>query len=133
MPEITFICGGREVTAKQLSDSLPKQKPKSAHGPKRTSNRDEATHSHGFVVVGYPAGTEEEISSAYAQKLKACEANQKERHPGTLAEFASSWKRHTKPRRIGRPYSLADAANTCARLAEKAGWIDVQVNEILKA
>jgi hypothetical protein len=130
---ITYLCGGREMTAQQLISSAPKAPPKSSMAPKRTTDRDAATVSGGFVVSGYPADFMASVHAEYARRIKAAEASVKERHPGTIDEFLVSWKRHNKPRRIGRPYSLAQAADTCAELARKAGWLDVHVEELMKA
>lgn len=101
---------------------------------KRTADRDSATVSDGFLVKGYPAGTPEKITNAYRDALKDHERKPKDfRHPGIPDDFTRRWYTKNKPQRIERKFFLASAAETCAELARKAGWLDVRVEEVLKA
>lgn len=47
---------------------------------------------------------------------------------------ADAYMNKTKPLRVrSKPYELASAADVCKALAEKAGWLRVTVEEVMKA
>ena len=137
MREITFLCGGRELTAAEIQREAamqPRQPKSSASEHKTTHKRDEAKLSLGFIVLGRPADYMDTVRKAYETELSLHEEKPKEvKHPGMLDDFARRWKMKNKPARISRrPYSLEDAAKACAELAKKSGWVEVEVEEVLK-
>jgi len=133
MPEITFNVGGRTVTADSILKSAPKPPPKVSTNLRRTHERDAATVSDGFLVLGYPAGTPESIEREYRNQLAAHERQPNDnKHPGMLDEFIRRWYSKNKPKRIERKFVLASSAEVCAELARKTGWVEVRVEEVLK-
>ena len=132
---VSFFVRGVVVSEEEARGLLCEPRPvKSSAGLKRVHERDGATVSMGFVVHGYAASTPAEIERAYASRIKAHEAQEEgSKHPGMLDEFERQWKAKNKPKKISKPYPLASSAETCADLARKAGWLDVRVEEVLKA
>lgn len=131
---LTFIVGGREVTAATLLRDTVRPPPKTrATEHKTTHDRSEAALSMGFVVLGRPADYLDELHLSYANELKLNADKPKEyKHPGDIEAFTRRWKTKHKPKRIGRPYSLESAAKTCAELARKSGYVEVEVSKLLK-
>lgn len=131
---IEYVVRGSVVDAAGVEAVLgcePKKRAAST-AVKRTYERDKATVSAGFVVLGYSAAQIESVGQMYAEAIKRSEADEKAKHPGTIDEYTTSWKRKNKRKRIGRPYPLASSADVCAELAVKAGWLDVVVEEVMK-
>jgi hypothetical protein len=101
---------------------------------KRTDDRTVAKVSDGFLVLGYTpeAWADIEVFYGYAVKANESEPN-KNKHPGTLAEFTQAWMNKNKPKRARtKPYELESAADQCAELCRKAGWVHVRVEELMK-
>jgi hypothetical protein len=84
----------------------------------------------GWRVTGIPAGKLEEAKQAHEQlRLMAQKAGGK--LPEPFDETA--WRRNAKRAAVrSKPYNLEEAALQCKGLAEKAGWIEVQIQEIKK-
>lgn len=101
---------------------------------KRVDCRDEAKESDGFVVIGYSPEQQEALSADYADaKRRFDEAELRAEPAGTLEEFASKWMAKNKPKRArSKPYEIESAADLCADLMRKAGWLHVRVDELLK-
>lgn len=135
MSQLTYTVRGRQMTEGEFVATATKAKPAPpAMGKKRVHSLDQASEHGGFVVLGYPPGTEEAIPELHAKamKLHGKDATA-HRHPGTLDEFSLRWFKTNKAKRIrSRPYSIPIAADDCADLARKTGWQRVRVEEILK-
>lgn len=101
---------------------------------KRVDSRSDAKVSDGFVVLGYQPEVWADIEVYYGHAVKANEnAPEKNKHPGTLAEFTQRWMSKNKPKRARtKPYELESAADQCAELCRKAGWMHVRVEELMK-
>lgn len=135
MSEITFMVGGRECTAAELRRNAPKAPPKSSiTHHKATHDRSEAALSMGFMVLARQAGYEDMARASYHADIKRHEEKPKEnKHPGMFDDYLRRWKSRNKPTRLTRrPYQLKQAADEFAALAEKQGWIEVEVEEQLK-
>jgi hypothetical protein len=138
MPELTYIVAGQEKTAGQLADDAKRagmRRPASAPSEHKTTHkRDEARLSLGFIVLGRPADYMDSARKAYASELSLHEGDPKTcKHPGMLDDYTRRWKTKNKPARISkRPYQVRDAADICAALALKSGYVEVEIEEILK-
>lgn len=136
MSELLFNVGGRIVNADQFKVTAQKAPPKStADTMKRVDDRGAAKVSDGFAVLGYsPDYWAQRIADhALAQQLFDREPT-KNKAPGALETFTPVWMRKNKPKRArSKPYEIESAANTCAELMRKAGWVHVCVEEIMKA
>lgn len=135
MSGITFLVRGQVVSQSTAEAMLyERPAPKISAVLKRTNDRQNAQVSMGFVVLGYPAEYAQWIADDYSRRIKAHEEQEKgSKHPGTPDEHERHWLAKNKPKRIGRPYSLESAAEVCAELARKAGWLHVRVDEVLRA
>lgn len=111
--------------------SVKKPKPP---GLKRTNERDKAVVSMGFLVTGRRPEYLAEVEADYKGDLAAYEKDPKtHKHPGTPDMHLNRWKRKHKPAKIRtKPFELQEAAQACAELARKAGWVEVSVDEIMK-
>lgn len=81
-------------------------------------------HFHkGFKVVGFSPAR---VSDAEREHV-AAQAASAQPKPFDL----ESWMRTHKPSAVrSQPYALKCAAEQCAELARRAGWLDVQINAI---
>lgn len=118
------FCGG-EYTADQIA--------KMGFKTKRPPPEQKSFHK-GFRVEGHPPGALEEAK-------KECESDlalfQRERELGRATGKTPKswdenyWRNNTKKRPVrAKPYEVPDAAQVCADLAKKAGWLDVVVVEL---
>lgn len=124
---------GKPIDIEQLAQAV---KPK----PKAVADKP-AEFFKGFRVEGHPPGALE-AAKAYADKLVAQWAamtdseKKAERSKGfrTPKEFDEAmWRTNTKMKPVrAKPYDLKEAADQCAEMARKAGWIDVRVVAIEK-
>ncbi len=108
---------GKPVNA--FASTPPQKKPKAP--PK--------AYHKGWRVVGLVAGSLEEAQKKHKAKQRHGEASGK-----SIADFdAGAWLSTAKRKAVrSKPYGVRSAADTCAELATKAGWIGVQVLEISK-
>jgi hypothetical protein len=80
-------------------------------------------------VTGVPPGALEEAQAAHQKKSRLELQNGKQPKEFIDAE----WLRNARQKPVrGKPYVLADAAEICAELARKAGWLQVTVTSIEK-
>lgn len=129
--DLKFKVSDRVVTGAFLLRTAPSRK----SAPKK-----EPTASHkGFRVVGHHPG---QLENAHAGNLADWAAwnkqtpeqrisalREKRRPPAMWDE--TQWRLRTKKTAVRtKPYDLASAAEECAELARKAGWIDVEVLEL---
>ena len=140
MSEMQFNIRGKTVSADQVKRYMDRAPPKSAASPpKRVSDRSVAKISMGFLVLGYSpeqmAQAEREHEAMAAAHRASLRKNADVSVPARLGPFdADAYMRKAKPKRIrSKPYGLSSAADACKELAEKAGWLRVTVEEVLKA
>ncbi len=130
---LLFVLGERVVPAYEL---MARPKPKASKGVamKRTRERDEATHSAGFMVLGYTPTTWANLPGLHTEAMRLHTAGPTEhKHPGDFEEWRARWMTKNKPKRVrSKPYELEDAANVCAELARKAGWMHVRLDEVMR-
>jgi hypothetical protein len=135
MSGLKFTVGGREVSESDLlreAKKLPKRAP-IKDSLKSVDARGEATVSLGFVAVGYsPEHWASRIADhKSAQELFLKDPN-KNKAPGEIDSFSVAWMAKNKPKRArSKPYELESAAEMCADLMRKAGWLHVRVEELL--
>jgi hypothetical protein len=79
------------------------------------------------VVLGYSP-------EHWAERENEYEFQKKDGKPvGTLAEFTARWMSKNKPKRArSKPYEIESAADQCAALMTKAGWLHVRVDELMR-
>lgn len=84
----------------------------------------------GWRVVGLPPGSEDDAREMYATKLRLAESEGR-----TIGEFElATWLSKLRLRPVrSKPYEIRAAADRCRDLAERAGWINVEVQEIKRA
>lgn len=124
MSALTFVNLRGETVS--LDDLATRHKP--APKPvkdylRRVQHRENAQQSDGFVVSGYsPAQIE-------SGKLDHANSDDADTKPWDIEVFMKK----NKPKRVrSKPYEIASAADECAELARKAGWLRVGVEEIMK-
>jgi hypothetical protein len=144
MAEVTFMVGGREVTAGDLAKvaaAQPKAKRAPSDRPKKVANRADAKYSMGFLVTGF---TREHIEKAKAlhvhEREAAIEHNRRlGGHDPLRVAIPAVWDeakylRTSKPFRVRtKPFELKVNADDCAALAIRSGWLNVQVTEDIRA
>jgi hypothetical protein len=133
---LTFVVNGREMDAAQFKAQAQKAKPRVTESTmKRVEDRSVAKMSDGFVVLGYSPEQWAQRVKDHADALKLfADEPLKNKAPGTLEEFTPRWMAKNKPKRArSKPYEIESAADTCAELMRKAGWLHVRVDELMKA
>jgi hypothetical protein len=123
---------GRVVSADALLASAPKRKAK----PK--AEAPAASHK-GYRVVGHYPGELEDARKFNASEWARwnshtpearSEALKKGKRPPPMWD-EQQWRLHTKKTAVrSRPYEISAAADQCAELARKVGWLDVEVLEV---
>lgn len=94
--------------------------------PKRTAVGPTEWHK-GWRVVGIPPGALEEAKAAHEADAAAARAKGKE--PKVWDE--QHWLMNAKKRPVrGKPYEVPEAAAQCKAMAERSGWLAVQVVEL---
>jgi hypothetical protein len=135
MSEMQFMIGGELLTA----DALKRITPKSPKRPK-ASSVPETVH-RGWRVLGHPPGAMESAQawreSEIARWLRMSESDNKaakgrgEREPKPWDE--AEWRRTTTKKAVrSKPYEIPAAAEACAELASRVGWIDIETRAITK-
>lgn len=99
--------------------------------PKRDSSAPGEFHK-GFAVEGIPPGTLEAAKDAH-DKARAGELSSGSKR--VRDEWSeASWLAKAKAKRVRtKPYELHQAALDCKALAEKAGWLRVEVRSLSKS
>lgn len=126
---------GQPVNIAELAQKHKPPPKAAASALKRTHERDKAKVSDGFVVTGY---SQEQMQARDADYLEAKarfdKGELRAKAPGTLDEFTARWMSKNKPKRArSKPYEIEQAADQCAELMRKAGWLYVRVDELMKA
>lgn len=85
----------------------------------------------GYLVTGF---TRAMIDAAKAKREDEIrEWQDVPKGPKPLPFDETLWLNQTKPKKVrAAPYALREAADQCAELAKRAGWIRVQVEEVKK-
>lgn len=140
MTGLTFIIRGQTVAAHDVAKYATPAKKRTSDGPlKRVYDRSIAKESMGFLVWGYSPEQMTEAKKEHEAALKerdaliesdpSCAANLKAIQPWCADAFMNK----AKPKRVrSKPYELFPAAETCKQMAEKAGWLRVTVEEVMK-
>lgn len=96
----------------------------------------------GFKVVGHPPLAMEQARQAAIKRWQDWRALNDEERKKRRAEGEkepkpwdeTSWRSTTKPKAVrSKPYEVPEAAEQCAAMARKAGWLDVAVVAIAKS
>jgi hypothetical protein len=123
---LKFMVGGKALTAAEVADLGQKRT--------RTAPVTQDSFHKGFRVEGHPPGALEEAKKVcdarYAYFTREREAG---RNPGKTPKQwdESYWRNNQKKRPVrAKPYEVPEAAQVCADLAKKAGWLDVAVVEL---
>lgn len=116
-------CFGKPIGREVINTSLAaesKRKPSNSSAPPQEYHK-------GWKVVGVPPGAVEEAEAEHnkVQLSKPEKYREEFRREHWLAN------RQGKPVRPA-PYFIKSAAEVCADLARKAGWLNVQVVEVAK-
>lgn len=123
---IKFMTNGRAMTESELIAAAPKVK----RPPADTSQK----FHKGFRVEGHPPGAMEEAEKSQRAALEQFQHAQRQgqafgKQPKEWDE--KHWRMTQKKRPVrAKPYEVPEAANLCADMAKKAGWLDVVVTEI---
>lgn len=111
---------GTPIGAAFLNAPAPKRKPK---------EQPESFHN-GWRVQGIPPGALEEARAEHARATKAAQVNLT-KPPKEWDE--ANWLMNAKRKAVrSKPYEVVGAARECAALAEKAGWLRVEIIELKK-
>lgn len=88
----------------------------------------------GWQVKGIPPGALEQAETEHGIARRAAEVAVRDGSPGArlLPDWdADKWLRNARLKAVrSKPYSIPDAANVCADLAHKGGWLRVEVVEL---
>lgn len=108
-------------------DSVVENAKKKKPAVKRAAQPAKSFHN-GWRVTGLPPGSLEAAKASRESDIKSAIANaRKIPQPFDSALWLATAKQ--KPVR-SKPYELVSAAIECKSLAEKAGWLNVQVQEL---
>lgn len=83
--------------------------------------KDEEPRWYGFKVHGFPP---DQVTDAVDDHKKKADGTEFD-----LAAFMKTTKRTVAK---SKPYTLKDSAETCADMLRKAGWIGVEVVEVVR-
>lgn len=99
--------------------------------PKKVAEGPEQSHK-GFAVEGIPPGALEAAQELHERERAVAIRENSKRIPDEWN--ALTWMQtKAKLKRVRtKPYELLEAANQCKELAEKAGWLRVQVRSMSK-
>lgn len=112
------------------------------HGKRKKAKPEEKSFHKGWRVVGIPPGALEEAERLHPQRI-ADAISWNERIASNQISGKSKpvpgpwnpdrWLNEAKKSPVRtKPYELEDAAKTCKRLAEAAGWLRVELVEVKK-
>lgn len=118
-------------------------RPQVGAAPKAKPKKDRAAEYHkGYAVEGHPPGALEAARAMREQEIQAwsrlSEAEKAERiSQGKRAPSPwpgdEAWMANTKLKRVrSKPYELPQAADECAELAKRAGWLCVRVTALTR-
>jgi hypothetical protein len=97
--------------------------------PKKAKNDKPKSFHNGWRVVGIPPGTLEDARSEHAKAVKAAGTMPGAKLPKEWDE--GNWLMNAKRRPVrSKPYEIPEAAEQCKEMAERAGWLRVEVVEL---
>lgn len=125
---LTFVnCFGQKITDIRMAEM--RTRGQELERQRRAAAKGDVVAVHkGWRVTGIKPGLLEKARAEHASlQASARKVGGKE-----IADFdEAAWQRRAKRTPVrSKPYNLNDAANQCAALATKAGWIDVRIQEI---
>lgn len=101
------------------------------HAKAKTTKAQKASFHKGWRVQGIPPGALEEAREGHARAVKAAQTQAGVRMPKEWDE--GHWLMNAKRKAVrSKPYEVPEAAQQCKELAEKAGWLRVEVVELKK-
>lgn len=98
---------------------------------KRKPVEAEPKHN-GWKVIGHPPGAMEEARKSLEAEIVVAEREASQKRGITIPKpwDEAAWRMKTKKKPVrSKGYEIPEAAQQCAELAKKAGWLDVQVIE----
>lgn len=98
---------------------------------RRAASKADPVSAHkGWRVTGVKPGQLEEAKEAHER----LQASARKAGGAEIKDFdEADWRRKAKRSAVrSKPYNLQEAAVQCKELAIKAGWLDVQIQEIKK-
>lgn len=117
------------ITGDALSLHQLEAKAKAQRKPRAAAEKPEKFHK-GFRVVGIPVGAMESAREAHERLVAmADKAGGREIKPWDAVAWLNKYKRKAVR---SKPYEILSSAETCADLARRAGWTDVQVVALAK-
>jgi hypothetical protein len=99
------------------------------HGRPKKAKKDEQSHHNGWRVQGIPPGALEEARKSAAAEAAYVRSQGKQSKEWDEQHWLMNAKR--KPVR-SKPYEVPQAAQECKALAEKSGWLRVEIVELKK-
>ncbi len=124
-----FMINGQLLDANTIVALAPKRKAKQKDGAPQVFHK-------GYRVVGHAPGSLEKAHNLNVEEWRrwnSHDANQRARaikdgrRPPPMWD-EEQWRLRTKKTAVRtKPYEIAAAADECAELARKQGWLDVQV------
>lgn len=97
--------------------------------PKRPKKEQAESYHNGWRVQGIPPGALEDAYKGHLAQAAMLRAGGKEAKEWSEEHWLMNAKR--KPVR-SKPYEVPQAAQECKAMAEKAGWLRVEVVELKK-
>lgn len=138
---LTFRVGDQVLTAAQLEAAAPKKSKAPSFGLTRVDSRQNAKLSLGFVAEGFsPAHLAKAEADHKKARQEAIDFNRRLKGSDpTRMKIPPEWDlaaylvkaKPTKAR--PKPYESEDAAEQCAAMLRKQGWVNVAVREELRA
>ena len=96
------------------------------HGRAPKPKKDEQPYHNGWRVQGIPPGALEEAKEKHQREARLMRDGGKE-----VKDFDQElWLMNAKRKPLRKPYELEAAARECKALAEKAGWLRVEIVEL---
>ncbi len=110
---------GEPISIGSRQSHIAKPKPKAA-----AKTVDDKKHM-GWAVTGY---SPEQLANAKTEHEKAQAGNDK------LPDWdeAIYMNGHRPQKARSKPYTIPDSANQCAEMLKRAGWVRVQVEEVIR-
>lgn len=130
MSELRYTVNGVEYTADQLKAMAPGRKAATKDAP-------ESFHK-GFRVEGHPPGAMEQAKQDAIDTFERYQALDDEGRKQWIGKpphpwNETNWRMNAKKKPVRpKPYELKEAADLCANMALKAGWLDVVVVALVK-
>lgn len=122
--DVDFVnCFGQPISAQSIR--MQEEQAEAVAKSRQHKSRLPATYHSGWKVVGVPPQALEQAQQDFEQAQKG--------KPDSAAKMfdRDSWLNAARGRAISkRPYAVPAAAQECAELARKAGWLRVQVIEV---